>query len=243
MGVPSMALDLTAAAHGYYNSSLQSKTLKLLDCIAGSQALMQPIDLDSDPYLFDKMSWCHFPGAPAFKLAKTLNSVQADVEAYLTKVTAEQAWMTDYAQRVNFSTPFRIDEMMEEWPSHVAAVDNLLRNARTVLEEFFDDYTVSEWAEQKIWPLVKELRDLKKRAEGLRARRTWPARPLPPLKDLQAYGYGQSSASSSTKRPSPGRPQPSAVVRALPAVPAMSTARPKRLVQAPDYYRHPPGSR
>ena len=50
------------------------------------------------------------------------------------------------------------------------------------LSEIYDDYTVAEWIEQKIYPLYKDLNDFKVRAESLKRRNTWPRRPFPILK-------------------------------------------------------------
>ncbi len=67
-GLPSMVLDVTAAANGYYNSSLQPAFLKSLDCVGSSQNMAAPLDFEADPYLFEKMSWCYFPGSQIFKV-------------------------------------------------------------------------------------------------------------------------------------------------------------------------------
>ena len=77
------------------------------------------IDIQNDPYLWDKMSWCFFPGVQVFKLTKTVDSVQYQVKQYLNKVTKEQGWLTDYSMRHNFSSPFRVEEGLEEFSQHV----------------------------------------------------------------------------------------------------------------------------
>ena len=110
------------------------------------------------------------------------------------------------------------------------------------LSEIYDDYTVAEWIEQKIYPLHKDLSDFKARAESLKRRNTWPRRPFPILKAVQEM----LSTTTTTQKPLivngviKDSPQAAKYQSDFDENPA--TVRPKRLVQAPDYYRHPPGS-
>ena len=94
-------------------------------------------------------------------------------------------------------------------------------------------YTVSEWIEQKIYPMYKSLVELKARAYAARARKTWPSRPLKPLKELEQFGVGLDSQPAANDQP---LPLDGARARQV----VVQTVRPKRLVQMPDYYRHPP---
>ena len=86
----------------------------------------------------DKMSWCYFPGHAVFKVARAVVTTEADVRAFVHKVTEQQAWLTDYSVRRNYSTPFRIDEGLEELPQHLNAVVGLIRSAQVALSEVFD---------------------------------------------------------------------------------------------------------
>ena len=65
------------------------------------------------------------------------------------------------------------------------------------LSEIYDDYTVAEWIEQKIYPLHKDLNDFKVRAESLKRRNTWPRRPFPILKAVQEM----LATSTTTQKP------------------------------------------
>ena len=109
MGIPSLAVDLVATNYGYFNSTsvTSSDLLKNLDCVGTHRQMEEGLDLSTDSHLFEKMSFCYFPGAQIFKLAHQLENVQADVAAYLRKAQGEQAWLTDFNVRRNYSTPFR----------------------------------------------------------------------------------------------------------------------------------------
>ena len=61
--------------------------------------------------------------------------------------------MTDYNHKRNFSSPYRVDEVMQGWAMMSNSVSNLIRSAKPALEEMFDEYTVAEWIEQKILPM------------------------------------------------------------------------------------------
>ena len=93
--------------HGYFNSSWQAEYYKHLGCHVESRQYEDFIDLDSDPLLHEKMSWCFFKGAPIFKLTHNLATVQNEVSQYLQKYSAQEGWLTEYNMRHNYSSPFR----------------------------------------------------------------------------------------------------------------------------------------
>lgn len=201
------------------------------------------IDIQNDPYLWDKMSWCFFPGVQVFKLTHSLDNVQYQVKEYLKKVTLDQGWLTEFSIRHNFSSPYRVQEGMEEFSQHMYSVTSLMRQANQALSEMFDYYTVAEWIEQNIYPMYKQLSELNNSADELKKKRSWPKRPFEPLESLREFGIGANQPSSVTKKVSSQQQQ----LRNQKLVKAdgsysgvrLQTARPKRLVQQPDYYRHP----
>jgi hexosaminidase len=181
------------------------------------------------------MSWCFFPGSPIFKMIHGLGTVQTEVQQYLQKYSAEEGWLTEYNFRHNYSSPFRVNEGLEEYSRMTYLVTALIRQANLALTEVYDNYTVTEWIEQKIYPLYKDLSDFKTKADTLKMRNIWPRRPLPILKAVEdLLGTTTTTTQKSVKLMNQynvgnhaGEP---------------ITVRPKRLVQQPDYYRHPPGS-
>jgi hexosaminidase len=253
VGIPSLAVNLLTVTHGFFNESLKSELYKRLDCADGSHLYESFIDLEADPYLWDKMAWCFFPGSQMFKLTRNLENVQVEVSNYLSKSQVEQGWMTDYNVRRNYSSPMRVEESMEDMPRVHFSVTNLIRHAQSALGEVYDDFTVGEWIEQKIYPMLTELAKMKKNAASLKKEKHWPSRPLPILPELREFGVGiprapKTSVEAKNTNSDPIVMQP--VDQAPPVVyksadppdSSQITVRPKRLVQAPDFYRHPPGS-
>ena len=88
-------------------------------------------------------------------------------------------------------------------------------SANSALSEMYDRYTVSEWIEQKLYPMHSKLATIRSEADRARTVRKWPARPYQPLEELKLLGIG--------------------IVPTFEPVLA-ETGRPKRKVQAPDYY-------
>ena len=221
--LPSLATNLLSVKHGYFNSSWQKEYYKALECADNSRLYEEFIDLESDPLLQEKMSWCFFPGSAIFKMIHNLGTVQSEVSQYLHKYSAQEGWITEYNIRHNYSSPFRVNEGLDEYSRMSYLLTALIKQAQTALAEVYDHHTVSEWIEQKIYPLHKDLNDFKARAESLKSRNTWPRRPFPVIKAVQAI---LTSTTTSTTANPPENQDP-------------VTVRPKRLVQAPDYYRHP----
>ena len=104
---------------------------------------------------------------------------------------------------------------MEDVPHLLSSIQSLMMNANSALSEMFDTFTVSEWIEQKLYPLYKKLDTLQNKALKLRNRKTWPVRPNRPIEELSIFS----------------RIPPSTTVTE-----EGETGRPKRRVQAPDYY-------
>jgi hexosaminidase len=96
--------------------------------------------------------------------------------------------MTAYNVRTNFSSPIRIDELMADQPRLYHSLTTLIRSAKDALAEVFDAYTVAEWVEQKLYPMVVQLEDMQRDATMLKSFRVWPKRPFAPLRDLERLG-------------------------------------------------------
>ena len=107
-GLPSLAVNLLATSHGYFNDSLTVKLYKGLQCVDTPKYKTGSLDLANDRFLWDKLSWCFFPGSAFFKVTKSLYNTQKDVAEYLETVELKKGWLTKYNRRHNFSSPFRL---------------------------------------------------------------------------------------------------------------------------------------
>lgn len=191
VSIPSLALSLTAVAHGFFNSSLRAPFLSGLNCpeqSGGSGHLAPFISLEIDPHMWDKVGRCMFPGSPAFRLTYRLHNSELEAIEYLRTTKYSKGWMTDYNVRHNYTLPLRVDELTAELPRVYHGLLSLIRAAHDTMNDIFDHYTIGEWVEQRIYPYIIELEELQNQQGVLKKVDVWPARPLPPLKDLQRLG-------------------------------------------------------
>lgn len=190
--VPSLAVNLLATSHGYFNQSLKNKLQSSLGCSRtssySSTHAESIVNLNNDPYLWDKIGRCFFPGAPFFKLTYRLHAAEIEAKEFIESVTKSKGWMTDYNMRRKFSSPLRVDELMAEHPRVYHTLTTLARSAREALDDVFDSFTIAEWVEQRIYPDIQMLERLQHDSSSLKSVRTWPKRPLPPLRDLKRLG-------------------------------------------------------
>ena len=70
-------------------------------------------DLDYDRFLFQKLSWCYFPGQKFYKVTQDLISTEETVDDFVKTVEKKKGWLTDYNVRHNMSSPFRIEQVGE----------------------------------------------------------------------------------------------------------------------------------
>jgi len=191
-GLPALGVSLLATTHGYFNDSLTAPLYKAMQCVETPKYRNNngPLDLTRDKYLWDKLSWCFFPGAAFFKVTRSLDATKKEVAEYMDKVQVQKGWLTKYNVRHNFSSPFRVDEVLEDWSRYQHEVVLLMKSARDALDEVFDHYTQSEWIEQNIYPMYRDLSTIRNEADKLRKIQTWPKRPFPPLDALKGLGIG-----------------------------------------------------
>ena len=105
--IPSLVVNLVAATNGFLNSTLQKTVYDGLRCasnnnMASSAQYQTFIDVQNDPYLWDKMSWCFFSGVQVFKLTHSLDNIEYQVKEYLKKVMKDQGWLTVLNRRQDF---------------------------------------------------------------------------------------------------------------------------------------------
>ncbi|KAK7790047.1 hypothetical protein R5R35_008251 [Gryllus longicercus] len=206
--VPSLAVNLLATSHGYFNQSLRNKLYTSLGCAHStvsrySNAQDAIVNLNSDPYLWDKFGRCFFPGASFFKLTYRLHAAEFEVKEYIDSVMHNKGWMTEYNVRRKFSSPLRVDELMAEHPRIYHTITALIRSAHDSLEDVFDSYTISEWVEQRLYPSLKILEQMQRDAVTLKSNKIWPRRPLPPLWDLKRLGVSMPGDSDTNSTPQP----------------------------------------
>lgn len=52
----------------------------------------------------------------------------------------------------------------------------------------FDNYTVAEWIEQNLYPMLEKLEQIGNDGANLKLRKVWQRRPFPILKEFERFG-------------------------------------------------------
>lgn len=185
---PSLALSLIAVTNGYFDRSMKNKLLSVLSCPTTSGRNHVFVTLESDPYLWDKMGRCMFPGSPFFRLTYRLHAAEIEANDYILQTRKRKGWMTEYNARRNYSLPLRVDELTTDLSRVYSGLTNIARSAADTMNEVFDMYTIAEWVEQRVYPYILDLEKLQNESLALRSFVSWENRPLKPLQDLKRIG-------------------------------------------------------
>lgn len=177
--IPSLAICLHTISTGYFD--IDSKTNSIIPSLTcpdarGDRYLW--LDLLKDPNL-GSFSRCIFAGSSVFRYINRLSVLSKEAHEFLDSIKFSRGWLSDYSIRHNFTSPSRVSELLEDQPRILASLINLSRSLAEAMEEMYDNHTIGEYIEQKIYPLVTELRNLEKVGESLRLRKVFPVRPLP----------------------------------------------------------------
>lgn len=175
VSVPSLLLNVLLVLHPHW-PKLQVIRLWM-------QALSCPPTVTPDEsFVSDPFQWhlgaCSFPGSNLFSAVGSYVALQARAMTLYADLTERRGWLTMYNVRHNFSSPWRLLE------AHVS-VQRLLRELTAfrnstahIMTQYFDQFAVDEWLEQKVDPLAEKMASLENFALNLIARDTWPRRPL-----------------------------------------------------------------
>lgn len=87
--MPSLAVTLIAASHGYANNSLREQLSKELNCgvtttVRETKTIGPFLNLDNDPFLWDQFSRCMFPGSQFYRMLYRWHSLRKEIDQFLT---------------------------------------------------------------------------------------------------------------------------------------------------------------
>lgn len=132
------------------------------------------------------------------RLLYRLHTIEIDYDEFILMTKKNRGWMTNYNIEHEFSSPLRVDELMNDHSRIYRSLLSLIRPFQESLTGIFDKYTISEWIEQRVYPMIRELEKIQKEAHNLKAKKTWPIRPLPMLKELMRIGVTERELSTSS---------------------------------------------
>lgn len=180
VSIPSLAICLSTITNGYFNIDVGSNVIfSALTCPEPS--IHRPwMELHQDPEL-NSFSKCMFPGSPIFRFVQHLTSTATEAREYLESIKFKTGWMTTYNIRHNFSSPIRVDELIVDAMRLKNSLSSLVNSAEEAMHDVYDNWTVQEFTELHLNPLIDELSDIVKKGSILTKFKTWPRRPLPLL--------------------------------------------------------------
>lgn len=197
--IPSMVVNLLATTNGYMNQSLQTNLNEGLNCgifVHNNEYDGDFLNLNNDPHLWDQFSRCTFPGNQFFRLLYRLHTIELEYDDFIMETKKNRGWMTNYNVEHEFSSPLRVDELMTDHARIYRTLLSMIRPFQESLTGIFDKYTISEWIEQRVYPMIRELEKMQKEAHNLKAKKTWPRRPLPMLRELIRIGVTERELST-----------------------------------------------
>lgn len=129
------------------------------------------------------ISSCSFPGSNLyssiseyFVLKSRLNTLVSAIET--------NGWVSQYNVKYNYTSPWRVMQSftMEGFGGEKLKKDILQFKSliSTIMTQYYDNYTVHEWIEQKIIPMEVKVDEIQNNFQGLVKRKDWPRRPLAP---------------------------------------------------------------
>lgn len=191
--IPSLAVNVLATSNGFFNGSLKTQLTSALEC-----NIMAPssISLLTDPFLWDSLGRCQFPGHLFFSFTNRFNSLQREVNEFLEQIEKKRSWMTSYNVHHNFSSPLRVDELLMDEPRLYHSATSMVHSAIEALQDVYDTYTVAEWIEQNLSPIIKKLEKIQMDGANLKNRHVWQRRPFPVSKDLEKFGLVKGESNS-----------------------------------------------
>lgn len=131
-----------------------------------------------------------------FRLLYRLHTIEIDYNDFILVTKKNRGWMTSYNVEHDFSSPLRVDELMNDHSRIYRSLLSMVRPFQESMTGIFDKYTISEWIEQRVYPMIKELEKIHNEARDLKAKKTWPKRPLPMLKELLRIGVTERELST-----------------------------------------------
>ncbi|XP_017040214.1 hexosaminidase D [Drosophila ficusphila] len=183
VGLPSLMTSLSTVSKGYFSTNPKDNELvRVMQCAfqPDSRRSGRPwLDLHQNGHHSQLFDVCTYPGHMIYKFAMRLLEKLSEIGVYLQHTREESAWLSDYNVRHNFSSPLRVRDLTARAPMVIEELRMMAREAQQLLYEVYDQYTVSEFIEQQIYPTIEALQQQLARAEKLLQQRTWPQRPLP----------------------------------------------------------------
>jgi len=170
VGMPSLAINLHTITKGKFDTETLKSASTIMKC--GGYNFNYQLD--------ENISDCDFPGSTIYKLVGEYNTPryvfleilltilqvqsiyfkQLSTRAYLAINHEVNGWLAVYNRRHNFSSSWRLREILQNLQPYYQQMDALTRDLRKELLTVFENVTVQEFIGQYIDPDVELLRNM-----------------------------------------------------------------------------------
>lgn len=130
---------------------------------------------DPDMSIFAR---CMFPGSAVFRFILRLSTITTEAKEYINLLKYKHGWLTDYNINHNFSSPIRVEELAADTMRLISALHSLSKDAEHTMAEIYDKWTIGEFIEIHIKPILDDLLLIEKKTKDLMGIKVWPRRPL-----------------------------------------------------------------
>eukprot|EP00093_Oithona_nana_P001598 01598.XXX_3514_877_1 [CDS] Oithona nana genome sequencing. len=146
VALPSLILNLEIISNNATGSSKFRQAEKLLKCPTNDRNYdrFSALSLEQDPHQFD-LRRCRFPGWKIFGAVGSLNRYKAEVEALITKSRETQGWLTNYNIRHNYSSPWRLSEVLNGHQELSKSLAQYKEKTSKTLSSVFEKTTVRNY--------------------------------------------------------------------------------------------------
>ncbi|KAL5274043.1 hex-4 family protein [Megaselia abdita] len=186
--IPSLLTSLSTVSKGYFEPNpKENDILKVLECpfqLNNRHSSTVWLDLTPSIHHCQLFFTCAYPGGNVYKYVHSLFEKLTEINNYLVHVRDQSAWMSDYNVRHNFTSTLRVRDLTAHNDRFIYELTAMGRKAYVIMRDIFDEHTISELVEQKIYPLVLKLKTHSDEGQYLLQRNVWPQRPLPYTRDF-----------------------------------------------------------
>ena len=134
VALPSLVINLLVVSLGSLQFPVSRRIHNLLDC-DNIKMLISIEELKRNPYQWD-LTRCGFPGVKVYSLISNFNLHKTEVEKLHHAVTESSAWMSSWNVKHQFSSAWRIKEILKTSIYLPSAVRELEVQAKRVLPLF-----------------------------------------------------------------------------------------------------------
>ena len=145
VALPSLLLNLEIISNNASETVKFRQAEKLLKCPTNDRNYdrFSSLSLEQDPHQFD-LRRCRFPGWKIFGAVGALNRYKAEVDALVTKSRETQGWLTNYNIRHNYSSPWRLTEVLNGHQELSKSLTQYKEKTSKTLSSVFEKTTVRE---------------------------------------------------------------------------------------------------